>query len=122
MDAHDLDLDDGLAVTDIALTPAIAVIVVASTAPTAACPRCGARSDHAHSRYTRAVADLPGHGRPVVLRLRVRRFHCTAPDCPRALFCERLPGLVAAHARATDRLTDAHRLVGLALGGEAGAR
>src|SRR5512142_1933574 len=123
MDAHDLNLDGpALAVTDFALTPTIAVIVIASTAPTAACPLCGGLSDRAPSRYTRTIADLPGHNRPVALRLRVRRFRCTTPDCPRAIFCERLPGLVSAHARSTDRLADAHRLLGLARGGEAEAR
>jgi transposase len=38
------------------------------------------------------------------------------------VFCERLPAVLAAHARSTGRLTDTHRAIGFALGGEAGAR
>jgi transposase len=52
----------------------------------------------------------------------VRKFRCTRPDCPQAVFCERLPGLLDAYTRSTARLTDAHRAIGFALGGEAGAR
>jgi transposase len=57
-----------------------------------------------------------------VLRLRVRRFRCIDPGCPRRVFCERLPGLVTAHARSTTRLTGAQIAIGFALGGEAGSR
>jgi len=104
------------------LTPSLAVALLAPTAATAACPRCGTPSDRVHSRYRRTVADLPLQGRLVALRLAVRRFRCVKPDCPRDIFCERLPGLLRARARSTARLSDAHRLIGLALGGEAGAR
>jgi transposase len=38
------------------------------------------------------------------------------------VFCERLPDLVAPHARTSGRLTQVHRALGLALGGEAGSR
>src|SRR5262249_55551546 len=55
-------------------------------------------------------------------RLVVRRFRCVEPGCPRVIFCERLPELLHPHARTTDRLSGAHRAIGFALGGEAGAR
>jgi hypothetical protein len=87
----------------------------------ACCPVCGLRSVRVHSRYERAVADLPWHGVPVTLRLRVRRFFCDAPSCERAIFAERLPE-IAAHARETARLQEALTLVALELGGEAGSR
>jgi transposase len=112
----------GLRLDDLALTSTTAVALIASTAASAPCPCCGAPSDRVRSRYCRTVADLPCHDRPVALRLVVRRFRCVSPDCPQVIFCERLPGLLDAHARTTARLTDAHRAVGLALGGEAGAR
>jgi transposase len=79
-------------------------------------------SDRIHSHYRRTVADLPSHDRPIALRLSVRRFRCTNSTCPQRIFCERLPGLLAAYARSTDRLADAHRAIGFALGGEAGSR
>jgi transposase len=52
----------------------------------------------------------------------VRRFFCRATDCPRKIFTERLPDVAAAYARVTERLQEAHRSIGLALGGEPGAR
>ena len=52
----------------------------------------------------------------------VRKFHCGNPRCTRTIFCERIPDFLTAHARTTDRQTQAHRVVGFALGGEAGAR
>src|SRR5438132_306406 len=112
----------GLRIDDLILTPNLAVALVASTAPAADCPRCGTPSGHLHSHYRRTAADLPCQGRMVALRLVVRRFRCPQPDCPQAIFCERLPGLLSAHARSASRLTSAHRAIGLALGGEAGRR
>jgi len=112
----------GLRIDDLILTPDVAVASVASTAPAADCPRCGTPSRRLHSHYRRTVADLPCQDRMVALRLVVRRFRCSQPGCPQTVFCERLPGLLAAHARSTDRLAGAHRALGLALGGEAGSR
>ena len=44
------------------------------------------------------------------------------PTCPRRIFTERLPGVVAPWARRTRRLTARLLAIGLALGGAAGAR
>ena len=112
----------GLRIDDLVLTSTVAVALVASTAPAATCPRCGTPTFRLHSHYRRTVADLPCQDRPVALRLVVRRFRCSQPDCPQAIFCERLPGLLDAHARTTARLDGAHRAIGFALGGEAGSR
>jgi transposase len=112
----------GLRLDDLFFTPDTAVALLVATAASAACPRCGTPSDRVHSRYRRTVADLPWHDRPVALRLVVRRFRCIDPACPQVIFCERLPALLESHARTTARLTGAHRAVGFALGGEAGAR
>ena len=115
-------LSEGLRLDDFLLTPTTAVALLTSTARDAACPECGTPSRRVHSRYRRTVADLPCHNRALLLRLVVRRFRCAHPDCPQGIFCERLPGLLATHARYTHRLADAHRDIGFALGGEAGAR
>jgi hypothetical protein len=112
----------GLRLDDLVLTPSTAVALLVCTSATAACPRCGSISDHVHSRYRRTIADLPCPDRAVALRLVVRKFRCARPDCPQDIFCERLPGILKAHARSTTRLTDAHRAIGFALGSEAGAR
>jgi transposase len=112
----------GLRIDDLVVTSTVAVALVASTAPAADCPRCGNPTSRLHSRYRRTVADLPCQDRPVALRLMVRRFRCSRSDCPQVVFCERLPGLLDAHARSTTRLVGAHRAIGFALGGEAGRR
>ena len=112
----------GLRLVDLVLTPRLAVALLVATAPTAVCPRCGTPSDRVHARYRRTVADLPGQGHAVALRLLVRKFRCSWPDCPQAIFCERFPDWLQPHARPTDRLTVAHQDLGFALGSEAGAR
>jgi len=86
------------------------------------CPLCDQPAARVHSRYARTLADLPWHGVAMRLRLHVRRFFCDTPACARAIFTERLPGIVAPYARRTERLDDWFRVVGFALGGEAGAR
>jgi transposase len=108
-----------LRLENLVLTPTAAVALLVAQARTAACPRCGTPSDRIHSRYRRTVADLALRERPVALRLLVRKFRCTQPDCPQAIFCERLPHLLEPRARATTRLTDAQRAVGFALVGTA---
>ena len=86
------------------------------------CPVCGAQSERVHSRYQRWVADLPWCGVAVRLQLHVRRFFCDQPTCPRTIFTERLPGVVAPYARRTVRLRQLVELVGFLLGGSAGSR
>jgi len=91
-------------------------------APQAPCPMCRQPSARVHSHYVRRVADLPWQGVAVSLELQVRRFFCDNAACRRQIFVERLPAVVAPYARHTVRLEEALTLLGLALGGEAGAR
>jgi transposase len=86
------------------------------------CPACGADATRVHSRYRRRLADLPWQGCAVQLRLEARRFFCEVATCPRRIFAEPFPGLVAPHGRRSERLTALLRAIGVALGGEAGAR
>lgn len=97
-------------------------LIVHTTAKSTLCPRCRRSSSRVHSRYTRTVADLPWHGVAVRLRLHTRRFRCQNSLCPQCVFCERLPRVVAHYARKTVRLHAALELIGLAIGGEDGAR
>ena len=97
-------------------------LAVITTRAQAECPRCRRPTSRVHSYYTRSVADLPWHGVAVRLHLRTRRFRCRNSLCTKRIFCERLPGVVAHYGRKTTRLDDALRLIGLLLGGEAGAR
>ena len=98
------------------------VVAVTSVQGTACCPACGQPARREHSRYRRQPSDLPCVGRKLRLQINVRRFFCDNPDCERRTFAERLPGVVKAFARRTERLAELQRQIGLALGGEAGSR
>lgn len=112
----------GLRLESLAIDAESISLSVASTCPSAACPACGRESVRLHSHYPRIVTDLPWGGRSVELLLKVRRFRCPEPSCPRRIFAERLPSVVEPYARKTTRLREILLLVGFALGGEAGAR
>src|SRR5262245_47176984 len=75
------------------------------TAAKAVCPDCGHPSHRIHSRYCRAVADLPWALMPVALRVHVRRFFCDTPLCERLTFTERMPLVAPRYARTTTRLS-----------------
>lgn len=93
-----------------------------ATAPTASCPGCALPSSAVHSRYQRHLTDLPWGPLAVHMQLFVRKFVCRNPNCVRRIFSERLPGLVATYARKTCRLVAALQAIGVALGGNVGAR
>ena len=95
---------------------------VTSTQACVPCPLCHVRTSRVHSRYTRTLADLPWGAYVVRVQLRVRKFFCDHPACPRQIFTERLPTVAAPWARRTLRLAQRLLASGLALGGEAGAR
>jgi transposase len=97
-------------------------LIVKAARTEAECPRCHRPSTRVHSYYTRTVADLPWHGVAVQLHLRTRRFRCQNSLCTKRIFCERLPRVVAYYARKTMRMNEALELIGLLMGGEAGAR
>lgn len=114
--------ESGGGVESVAVIEGVVVVVVRPTRDAVPCPDCGHPSRRVHSHYRRAIADLPWQGVPVRLDLHSRRFFCEAPTCPRRIFAERFPGLVAAGARRSARLSTLYLAIGLALGGEAGAR
>ena len=86
-----------------------------------ACPECGAPSARVQGHYLRSPHDLPCGPYPLRLRLRVRRFYCLHPDCPRTTFAENFSGLLERKAQRTVRLKCCHAQVGLSLSGETGA-
>ncbi len=98
------------------------IISLTTSAPGSNCPLCGTLATRVHSFYARALADLPWAGYTVRLQLSVRKFYCKCATCVRRIFTERLPELVAPYARRSARLSFIIRLVGLALGGQGGAR
>jgi transposase len=88
----------------------------------ALCPLCERRSHSVHSRYSRTLGDLPWQGRAVAIVVAVRRFRCREDRCKRKVFVERIPPVMATHARRSQRLADIQRHIGMALGGAAGGR
>lgn len=114
--------DPNLRLTHVQCDPDRVTVDVAVVSSSAECPRCGHRSEQVHGRYTRRVTDLPCCGRPLAIVITARKFRCGNPACPRAIFCERLPDVAPAHARTTGPLTESHRAIGFAAGGEVGAR
>jgi hypothetical protein len=53
----------------------------------------------------------------VQIRLKVRRFRCRNRKCGQKILSERLPSVVRAYGRRSDRLGDIVRLIGYSLGG-----
>lgn len=98
------------------------VITAVSVVRSAACPTCGRRSRKRHGRYWRRLAECPCFGAPVTLEIELRRFRCRNRCCPRRTFAEPIGPLAAVRQRCTVRLAAARQAVGLALGGQAGAR
>lgn len=90
--------------------------------PEVACPSCGTLSRRVHSRYLRAIADLPWEGVSVMIRLRTRRFFCADDGCTKRIFVEPLPQTVSRYGRRTCRSRHALDSIAMALGGAAGAR
>jgi len=86
------------------------------------CPDCGVKSCKVHSFYLCLPRDLPVSDHPVRPFLRVRRFFCFNSACPRATFAETFPELLGPKAQRTRRLQMAQGQVGVAIGGQAGAR
>jgi len=97
-------------------------LVVTPTRRTARCPHCRRVARQVHSRFARRIMDLPCGGRTVALVLQARRFSCRNAACPKRTFRERLPGLVAPRVRGSHGLRAALTRIGMALGGEPGAR
>jgi transposase len=99
------------------------VTIEAVPRPTlATCPDCSTPSRRIHSLYRRLLHDLPWQGRPVTIHVAARRFHCLNRRCGRRTFAERLTEVARLSSRRTGRLRDLQYHLGLALGGEAGAR
>src|SRR5260370_35700438 len=66
-------------------------VTVRAASPTACCPCCGTICQRVHSHYTRTLRDLPASGRPLHLKVDVRRFFCQESTCRRKIFTERFP-------------------------------
>ncbi len=113
-----------LVLTALDLDPDCHQIIVSATSVQAegTCPHCNRPSLRLHSHYQRTLADVPWADFTVRIDLTVRKWFCNTQACPRRIFTERLPAIVAPWARRTQRLADRQRMIGLTVAGTAGAR
>ena len=112
----------GLVVEEIECTPS-AVMMRARCWPSgAACLACGTWSSRVHSSYVRQVHDLPVGGRPVLIRLAVRRFLCQNAACKKVTFAGQADGLTVRYQRWSVPLAGLLSQVALELAGRAGMR
>ena len=121
-EARLLSLPEGFRVDRIQMIPQGLLIEVIATAETACCPLCGETSSSVHCHYQRSLRDVPCAGRPVQLRLTVRKFTCRNAYCERKVFAERLPDFAEPFARMTLRYDQQIASIGLATCGKGGAR
>lgn len=98
------------------------ILHLSSTHTVACCPVCHQQTHRLHSRYERTLKDLPLVQFSLILLLEVGKFFCPNDACPRRIFTERLPAIVAPWARCTARYTKHLIAIGLELGGSASAR
>src|SRR3569833_3246044 len=75
------------------------------------CPVCACVSGSNQSSYGRCLQDLPWQGVSVQICATVSRFRCRNRDCPRRIFCERLPEVATAYGRQTARTSEIVRVV-----------
>ena len=96
--------------------------IFVSTRQSALCPVCAHESTSRHSGYSRRLADLPWQGCSVQLWLSVHKYRCQQKECPRRVFCQRVPGVAQVYARRTERLAVVVGAVGYVAGGLPGER
>lgn len=112
----------GFSIEQVTLVDGVILVLAQSQTISSICPDCAYLSSRIHSRYQRKLADLPWSGRIVRLVVRVCRFFCKYPSCPRKTFAEPIVALAERSARRTTRLKETLEHLGLAVGGELGAR
>jgi transposase len=74
-------------------------LLISSTQAAPRGPGCEVPARYVNSYDPRTLADLPWSGYAITWRLRVRKLFCPHRTCPRRIFTERLPGMVAPWAR-----------------------
>jgi transposase len=112
----------GLIVEKIDCTLSAVVIWARCWPAQAACPACGTWSSRVHGSYVRRVRDLPLGGRPVLVRLAMRRFVCINTACKKVTFAGQADGLTARYQRWSVPLAGLLSQIGLELAGRAGTR
>lgn len=111
----------GLSLEKIKLESDILELVTTNRIKSSLCSVCGHKSSRIHSNYVRRLSDLPWAGFQTTLFLKVHKFFCDNPECPRKIFTQRLKGLKA-YARRTTRASSQLVSIGMYTGGNGGSR
>jgi transposase len=86
------------------------------------CPDCGQGTGRVHGYHERTAADVAVDGRPVLVKVKVRRMRCPVIGCPRQTFREQVPGVLDRYQRRTTRLAGQVSATVRELAGRAGSR
>lgn len=114
--------DSSLRVDTVELESERVIVNLTATTEGGSCPGCGVTSRRGHSYYHRNPVDLPVIGYDIRLRIRVRRFFCDCPHCPKRTFAEQFPELLPYRARRTARMTALVEQIAFEVSAESGAR
>jgi hypothetical protein len=87
-----------------------------------ACTGCGAETARVHEYGERTAADVPVDGRPVLVKVRVRRMRRPALECKVQTFRKQVPGGLDRYQRRISRLTAQVSTVACELAGRASSR
>lgn len=85
------------------------------------CPVCGFLSDRRHSKYIRAVIDLPASGYQVKVFILSGKYFCDNALCYRKIFTERFSEEINPYCRRFNRCRELLSNLALELGGNKGA-
>jgi transposase len=110
-----------LVIEDVTAQHGMIVVRARTAGGTVPCPQCGTPSGRVHEYFERTLADVPADGRPVVVRVRVRRLRCPVLGCDVQTFREQVPGVLDRYQRRTTRLTGQASEAVRRLAGRAGA-
>ena len=85
------------------------------------CPICGCVSDRRHSKYIRALVDLPSSGYDVKVLILSGKYFCDNAACSRKVFTERFKQEISPYCRRFNRCKELLSNLALELGGNKGA-
>lgn len=94
-----LPLYEGLHIDAIAQETVAIVLRLSTNVSAARCPEYGNHSQRVHSRYQRALIDIPWNNVSVRIHLHTRNFFCQQTHCKRAIFTESVAELAVRYAR-----------------------
>ena len=97
-------------------------VVSCSLAPKGTCPDCGSKSRRRHGWRHRHLRDISAHGEIVTVDLRVCRWRCASPNCPRSTFSDQEAALARPYSQQTARAAQITSLLGHAAGGRPAER